>query len=142
MVSDIVILSALILGYNMIYYMQKDYSEQYDTQVIEARDFTLVIDKLPESFNQYTDELSLKFAIWNMIQKKIALCKEQKLCHEQLDQTIVEINFGSAEIEVLEKQNKIGSLIERIENDHIMLANAGHNKSRFKKNELMTAAKL
>lgn len=74
-VSDIIILSALILGYNMIYYMQKDYSEQYDNQVIEARDFTLVIDQLPDSFAQHKDELSLKFAIWQMIQQKISLCK-------------------------------------------------------------------
>lgn len=48
----------------MIYYMQKDYALQYDQDTIEARDFTVVIDKLPASFEQYKDELSLKFAIW------------------------------------------------------------------------------
>ena len=66
-----------------------------------------------------------------MIQCKIALCKKRELCPAQLDETIVEINFGSADIEMLEKQNQIGKLIERIENDHIMLSNAGHNKNRF-----------
>jgi len=58
---------ALILGYNMIYYMQKDYVYQYEQDSIEARDFTLVIDNLPNSFTKYKDELSLKYAIWRMI---------------------------------------------------------------------------
>ena len=47
--------------------MQKDYASHFDMYQIEARDFTLVIDKLPASFLQYKDELSLKFAIWKMI---------------------------------------------------------------------------
>lgn len=79
-VSDIILLIFLTIGYNLIYYMQKDYSSSFDQFQIEARDFTLVIDQLPESFNQYKDELSLKFAIWKMIQDKIAKCKKQNLC--------------------------------------------------------------
>lgn len=42
-VSDLVIIFAIILGFNMIYYMQKDYVRQFDAENIEARDFTLVI---------------------------------------------------------------------------------------------------
>lgn len=45
-------------------------------EVIEARDFSIVIEELPASFKQYTDELSLKVAIWKMIQDKLHQCKE------------------------------------------------------------------
>jgi len=55
--------------------MQRDYVNEYDHTTVETRDFTLVIEKLPETFKQYNDELSLKFAIWDMIQQKINACK-------------------------------------------------------------------
>ena len=63
--SDILILSVLIFGLNTIYYMQKDFVKQFDKTSVEARDFTLVVENLPESFKQYKDELSLKYAIWS-----------------------------------------------------------------------------
>ena len=44
---------------------QKEFVEQYDKEIIEVKDFTLVIDHLPSTFRQYKDEMSLKFAIWN-----------------------------------------------------------------------------
>jgi hypothetical protein len=66
-VSDILLMSALMIGLNVIAYMQKDYIEEYDKTTVEVRDFTLVINKLPESFKQYKDELSLKFALWAQI---------------------------------------------------------------------------
>ena len=45
--------------------MQKDFVKQFDKTSVEARDFTLVVENLPESFKQYKDELSLKYAIWS-----------------------------------------------------------------------------
>jgi hypothetical protein len=66
-VSDILLMSTLMIGLNVIAYMQKDYIEEYDKTTVEVRDFTLVINKLPESFKQYKDELSLKFALWAQI---------------------------------------------------------------------------
>ena len=57
----------LVIGFNWIHYMQKDYIEEFDKTTVESRDFTLMIEQLPESFSQYQDELSLKFAIWDMI---------------------------------------------------------------------------
>ena len=35
------------------------------------RDFTIRIIELPKEFAQNKDELSMKFAIWNLIQEKI-----------------------------------------------------------------------
>ena len=66
-VSDILLMTALMIGLNVIAYMQKDYIAEYDKTTVEVRDFTLVINKLPESFKQYKDELSLKFALWAQI---------------------------------------------------------------------------
>ena len=66
-VSDILLMTALMIGLNVIAYMQKDYIAEYDKTTVEVRDFTLVINKLPESFMQYKDELSLKFALWAQI---------------------------------------------------------------------------
>jgi len=66
-VSDILLMTALMIGLNVIAYMQKDYIAEYDKTTVEVRDFTLVINKLPESFKQYKDELSLKFALWSQI---------------------------------------------------------------------------
>lgn len=66
-VSDILLMTALMIGLNVIAFMQKDYIEEYDKTTVEVRDFTLVINKLPESFKQYKDELSLKFALWAQI---------------------------------------------------------------------------
>lgn len=65
--SDIILTTLLIVGFNLISLMQKDLCREYDAQSVEARDFTLVIDKLPASFKQYNDELSLKHAIWQQI---------------------------------------------------------------------------
>lgn len=139
--SDIIILLVLILGYNMIYYMQKDFANQYDQNTIEAKDFTLMINKLPKSFSQYKDELSIKFAIWKQIQEKIEKCKKQGLCPQDLDTSIVEINFGIGDISFLDKQKEIGALIEEIETNHILIEEANKSTNRFSKNDLLTKAK-
>lgn len=125
MSSDVIIIFVLILGFNLIYYMQKDYVQQFDEDSVEARDFTIVIDSLPSSFHKYKDELSLKFAIWKQIQTKFTVCKQQNYCHEDLDTSIVDINFGLANIEYLERQKRILGIIEELENKHIRVVKTG-----------------
>jgi len=44
-----------------------------------------------------------------------------------MDTGIVEINFGLAEISFIEKQRKIGELMEVIEKDHIVIHKASQN---------------
>ena len=63
-VSDAILMTVFIVGYNIISHMQKDFVREFDASVLEARDFTLVIEELPNSFRQHTDELSLKRAIF------------------------------------------------------------------------------
>ena len=61
------------------------------------RDFTLKIDKLPDSFRQHKDPLSLKFAIWKQIQGKIEVAKRAGKCSDDIDPSIVEINLLMAD---------------------------------------------
>ena len=140
--SDILLMSALVIGLNVIAFMQKDYIEEFDKATVEVRDFTLVISKLPESFRQYKDELSLKFALWSQIQNKIELCKAQKLCSEEIDPTIIEINLGETDIELLEKQREMGLLISLIEQNHIRMQKLESEPNRFKKNEELKKAEI
>ena len=51
----------LIIAKNSITYMQKDFSNQYNSQTVEARDFTLEIINIPKRFKIYKDEFSVKF---------------------------------------------------------------------------------
>ena len=62
---DVFTIIVLIIGFNIISYMQKDYIYEFSKTTVGVRDFTLVISKLPYSFRQYKDELSLKYAIWS-----------------------------------------------------------------------------
>ncbi len=48
--SDIILITIIIIGFNIISYMQRDFSQEYDSNVVEARDFTIVIDQLPQTF--------------------------------------------------------------------------------------------
>jgi hypothetical protein len=41
--NEIMVLIVIIIAYNTILYMQNDFSECYDLQTVEARDFTIVI---------------------------------------------------------------------------------------------------
>ena len=56
--------------------MQQDFAYRFDEETVEMRDFTIKsrnYDKyncLPPYFKKYTDEISLKVAIWNQIQTK------------------------------------------------------------------------
>lgn len=139
--SDVLLIIVLIVGFNMISYMQKDYIYEFSKTTVGVRDFTLVISKLPESFKQYKDELSLKFALWSQIQQKIQECKDQELCPQDIDPSICEINFAETDIELIEKQRQMGELIAKIEEDHIKMIKMEESENRFKKNEEVAKAK-
>jgi len=65
--TDIFLLSILVLGYNIIRLRQKDFIQAYKEQTVEARGFTLEVDQLPDTFKQHKCELCLKFGIWTQI---------------------------------------------------------------------------
>lgn len=44
---DFIVLLVTIFGTNLILYMMKDFVNKYDIQTVEARDFTVVVNKLP-----------------------------------------------------------------------------------------------
>ena len=59
------ILTYIVMYYNLLSYMQRDFADKYDTQTVEARDFTIVIHQLPMGFQDYSNEIDIKFALWN-----------------------------------------------------------------------------
>ena len=48
--------------------MQTDFANEYDNRIVEMRDFTVKTSELPADFSQYEDEVSMKFALWDLIQ--------------------------------------------------------------------------
>ena len=75
-VNEILVLIFIILAYNMILYMAIDFSNVYDSQTVEARDFTCLIQQLPLNFRQYHTTLDMKAALWNEIQESITIAKK------------------------------------------------------------------
>ena len=43
-IFDIISITIAIFAQSLIFYMQKDFTEQYDKQTVESRDFTVVIN--------------------------------------------------------------------------------------------------
>ena len=84
------------------------------------RDFTIKIEKLPKAFEEYKDEISIKFALWKYIQEKLNECKEVYSI-EGIDTTIVEINLGLNSYKNLNKLKQIRKLNDRIEFYNIKL---------------------
>ena len=121
--------------------MQKDYAEQFSKEIIEVRDFTLIIEKLPQSFDQYKDSLSLKHAIWDQIQTKVKLCKEQGLCDVKIDSSIVDINLQTSDMDICEKQKDLKKTLKQIELNYIDILNKKESKERFQRNIVIGEAK-
>ena len=73
-----------------------DFAYKFDAKCVEMKDFTIRIDDLPKSFEQYNDEINMKYAIWRHIQEKIADLSNSGIpsIPSDLDPSIVEINFG------------------------------------------------
>ena len=64
---DFLLFTVFILGFNFIHRMSKDFATQFHESVVEAKDFTVEITKLPKSFSQYTDEIGLKRALFQQM---------------------------------------------------------------------------
>ena len=56
---------------------------------MEARDFTIAINKIPQRYKKCKNEGSVKSKLWNEIQEGIKLGKKMGLCPENLDPTII-----------------------------------------------------
>ena len=106
--------------------MQNDFADKYDLQTVEARDFTVVINKLPATFRQYNNEGALKFSIWQELQDAIKLAKNLRICSEKLDPTIININVTMNRNELLYHQMELNKLCDEIELLHIKLENPGY----------------
>jgi len=91
----------ILIFVNLLIILQEEFADQYDDETVEMRDFTVRTNFLPESFKQYTDATHMKFAIWQQIQTKIKDCKAANLLPHDLDSTIVELNFGIKNFDVL-----------------------------------------
>ena len=74
--TDMVVTVILIIGYNLMMAMQKDFVKSYDEQTVEARDFTIEIKQLPRDFRRYKTEIDMKFAIWNEMQEAIRVANQ------------------------------------------------------------------
>jgi hypothetical protein len=75
-IFDIVTITVAIFANSIIFYMQKDFTNQYDQQTVESRDFTVVINQIPENFRVCKNEFYLKFSLWSEIQDGIRLSKK------------------------------------------------------------------
>lgn len=121
-ITDIVSMSLVLIFVNVLILMQTDFANEYDNRIVEMRDFTVKTSELPADFSKYEDEVSMKFALWDLIQQRIKDAKEAGLCDPDLDSTIVEINFGIKSDIVLNKLKNIDSICDEIEllNIHLM----------------------
>lgn len=90
--SDIILMTLLIIGFSVISLMQKELGREYDAHSVEARDFTLVIDSLPVSMQQHGDELSLKHAVWHQMQAIVRDSVAKGLCPSDTDSRIALIS--------------------------------------------------
>ena len=56
---------------NILQHLQRDFSNLFDENTIEVRDFAIKIDKLPAPYKDCTDEIDVKFKLWKQIQEMI-----------------------------------------------------------------------
>ena len=85
------------------------------------RDFTVRTNTLPEYFRKYEDVVSMKFAVWQQIKTKIRDCQKAGIIREDLDTTIVEINFGVKSFEIFNELKSINEQCAVIELYNIKL---------------------
>lgn len=130
---DMLSMATILIFINTLIMMQQDFANQFDEETVEMRDFTVRSNQLPESFRQYEDEVSMKFAIWQQIQQKIKDAKESGVCEETIDPTIVEINLGINSFDVLNELKRIDDACAEIELLNIRLKKS---TDRSKANQL------
>lgn len=140
-VSDIIMITVCIIAFNIIHSMQKDFAEQYSAQTIEVKDFTLAIDKVPETFDQYKNETSMKAALWQKIQDQISTLKSQDKCPANLNTTVISINIGYRDIEKYQKMRDMSKIVKDMEQQHAILIQQKTNSKRFFKNQMVGEAK-
>ena len=66
-VIDMIVIIIWVISMNLFTYMQKQFSKSFDNHTVEARDFTIMIHKLPKKYSKLTNELSVKFSLWQEI---------------------------------------------------------------------------
>ena len=121
--TDITCMIIFILYIQMLIVMQRDYVKQFDEQAIEMRNFAIKINKLPESFRQYQDELSMKMEIWMQIQDKIKYAQKLDIIDNNIDTTIVNIAFGLRKYDLLNRLVDLDKLSSNIEELNIKYEN-------------------
>lgn len=88
----------------------------------------------------------MKYGIWKQIQTKVNDCKEAGLCRKSLNSSIVEINFGIRNFEILNELKRINEKCALIELDNIYLQkaheqNAGAFRLKYIKTRLFKSRK-
>ena len=83
---------------------------------------------MPEEIDQFKDEISIKFAIWKLIQDRFTDAKQIGMCDKSLDSTIVDINFGMQSFDIIMRLNKMNDLCSEIELQNINLKQSKEEK--------------
>ena len=83
--------------------MLKDYAFQYEEETVYVKNYTLIIESLPESFKIYKNQTNIMHALWSQIHQKIEHCKQSGIIRKDLDPIIVDINFALTDFKVFNK---------------------------------------
>ena len=93
-IIDIISMLFVLCFINILQKLQRDFSNLFDENTIEVRDFAIKIDKLPPSYKDCVDEIDVKFRLWKQIQEIIQdakLANDDKLCSQTIDSHIIDI---------------------------------------------------
>ena len=119
---DILGVLVFLFSYYLIFFMQKDFADSFDSQTVEARDFTVVIDQLPTNFKHYQNEYNMKFAIWHDIQEGLQLAKKMGMCSDKVNSTIININFGLRDNRIILHKKMIQEMTNELQLLHLEYA--------------------
>jgi predicted membrane channel-forming protein YqfA (hemolysin III family) len=64
-IIDVLSMLAVFLFSRILHTMLEDYSQQFDEEVIQCKDFSLVIRKLPESYRKFKNQNEVTIHLWN-----------------------------------------------------------------------------
>ena len=93
-IIDIISMLFVLCFINILQSLQRDFSNLFDENTIEVRDFAIKIDNLPHSYKNANDEIDVKFKLWKQIQeiiKDAKLANDPKLCSQKVDSHIIDI---------------------------------------------------
>jgi hypothetical protein len=80
---------------------QNNFVKKFDLASIEMKDFGMRIDELPDSFKKYETPIEMKGAITKKIVEMIRDAKKDSLIKNDIDESIVEIQFGLTSYDLL-----------------------------------------